>query len=373
MKSRYLLPAIALGLSAACAQAQDTAQPPGRSAPAETSGAPSPLPSRGELEAVLEAFDVPGLAMATLTACEVDGVAVAGTANLQTGALVTPDTAFEAASLSKMVFAYLVMSLVEEGTIDLDRPIAEDFDYARISDKAAYAQITPRMVLAHRTGLPNWVDENTDFHARTADIPFGFAPGTAYGYSGEGIQLLQAYVEFRTGKSLQALFEERLGDVMPQSRFRQPLPEGLTPSRGYTAASLPESGRGLDNLYEQGMAASSLVTRAEDFAAFLSHVCRRDGLSEETYAEMLRPQSPVPEAEAELPTSWALGWMTADLGGATFAGHGGNNDEYRALAGFILETGDGFAVFTNGSNGEALINTLMAPPEPEQVSSGARP
>ena len=360
MKTASILMIFTLVVSAACAEAPSVAP-----APEQNSEALGALPEQSELEAALEAFDVPGMAMATLTACEVDGVAVAGVADLDTGAPVSADTAFEAASLSKAVFAYLVMTLVEDGLVDLDRPLAEEFDYPRISDKAAYAQITPRMILAHRTGLPNWVDEATEFQERSATIPFEFVPDTAYGYSGEGIQLLQAYIEFKTGTPLQQLFEERLGTVMPQSRFEQPLPSGLSPSRGYEATSQPETGRDMDNLKQVGMAAGSLVTRAGDFADFLSHVCLQRGLSEESYAEMFRPQSPVPEGESMLPTSWGLGWMTVDLGGARFVGHAGNNDEYRALAGIILETGDGFAIFTNGSNGEALINALTAPPEPE--------
>lgn len=338
---------------------------------------PPPFPGADELGQLLAGFDVPGMAVATLTGCEVDDqVMVAGDATLEPRRSVTPQTAFEAASLSKPVFAWLVLKLADEGVVDLDRPMAETFDYERIPDKAAYAQITPRMVLAHRTGLPNWVDERIDFHDRTAPIPFQAPPGTTYSYSGEAFQLLQAFVEGKTGMTLQQLFRARLGELMPHSTFARPLAEGAVPSRGYRSASDPASGRDMTNLGNRGVAAGSLVTTARDYARFLSHICKGGGLRAETYTEMLRPQSPVPEGnEVLFPTSWGLGWMLVDIGQGTLAGHGGNNDEYRSFAGFIRETGDGLVVLTNGANGQMLIDAVATPPsspetglsEPEAV------
>ena len=193
--------------------------------PASAQETAPPLPSPEELTGLLNVFDVPGLAVATLTDCEVNSeVIVAGSATLEPDVAVTPLTAFEAASLSKPVFAWLVLTLADEGVINLDRPIAETFDYARIPDKATYAKITPRTVLTHRTGLPNWVNEGVDFYDRTTPIPFEAPPGTAYSYSGEAFQLLQAFVEHETGRTLQQLFRERLGDIMPHSTFARPPP-----------------------------------------------------------------------------------------------------------------------------------------------------
>lgn len=334
--------------------------------------APPPLPTQQELAGLLHAFDVPGLAMATLSNCEVDGkVMAAGQATLNPGTAVTPVTAFEAASLSKPVFAWLVLQLADEGVIDLDRPIAETFDYPRISDKAAYAKLTPRMVLTHRTGLPNWVDEQTPFHQRRAQIPFKFAPGTAYSYSGEAFQLLQAFVEKKTNTSLQALFRARLGPLMPHSTFASPLAVGSVASRGYRSARNPASGRDMTNLTDRAMAASSLVTTAEDYARFLSLVCKGQGLSRALYEDMLRPQSTVPPGESPFPTSYGLGWTIVDLGGATLVGHDGNNDQYRAFAGFVRESRDGVVVLTNGANGQALIDVILQPPPAPRVGLSA--
>ena len=63
---------------------------------------------------------------------------------------------FQAASLSKPLFAYIVMKMVDKGEIDLDTPICQYTDIERFEDKEMAAILTPRMVLSHTTGLPNW-------------------------------------------------------------------------------------------------------------------------------------------------------------------------------------------------------------------------
>lgn len=318
----------------------------------------SALPARTDIEALLTAFDVPGLAIATLTECSVDGGVGYGVANLETGAPVTAETAFEAASLSKPVFAYLVMQLVDEGVIDLDQPIAGAFPYPRIRDQEAYGKITPRMVLIHRTGLPNWVGDSDDLD-RDDPLAFKTPPGSAYAYSGEAFEMLRAFVEQETGKSLDALFKEHLGAVMPNSTFAPPLPDGAAPSRAYRSARDPESGRGLTNLQDRGGAAGGLVTTVNDYARFVSRVCSGAGLSPASHAAMLKAQSPAPADEYPAPTSWALGWGVMSLGPETIVFHGGNNDEYRSLAGFLPETGEGFIFLANGRNGGDMIDALI--------------
>jgi CubicO group peptidase (beta-lactamase class C family) len=251
------------------------------------------------------------------------------------------------------------MQLVDEGVIDLDEPMAASFPYPRIPDKQAYGRITPRMVLSHRTGLPNWVGDTDDLD-RTDPIAFDAPPGTVYSYSGEAFELLRAYVEKVTGKSLDELFKERLGESMRRSTFALPLPEGVEPSRGYRSARDPDSGRGMTTLRERGGAAGGLVTTAGDYARFVGLICRGEGLSPATHRAMLEPQSPVP-ADGRAPglTSWALGWGVMSLGPETIVYHDGNNGEYRSLVGFLPESGEGYVFLANGSNGGDLILALI--------------
>ena len=350
----------ALGLPlAACVSAREAPAPRAADAPRRTADG---LPPPAAFEELLAAFDVPGMAMATLTGCEPDGVVPVGTADLGTGAPVTADTAFEAASLTKPLFAYLVLQLADEGVIDLDAPLAP-FPAPRVTNQDAYAQVTTRMILTHRTGMPNWTGDSQD-EARTDPISFESAPGTAYSYSGEAFELLLAYVSAATGKSFEALFEARLGKLMPNSTVDGVLRGEAIPSRGYVAASDEASGRDLYLTPHETGAAWGLVTTAGDYAAFLGHVCEGGGLSDAMRADMLRPQAPMPSGSMPGPASYGLGWVILQLGPETIAMHTGNNDEYRSLAAFLPATGEGYVIFTNGRNGEDMISAIMEQAQP---------
>jgi CubicO group peptidase (beta-lactamase class C family) len=83
---------------------------------------------------------------------------------------LTEDSVMYAASFSKVAFAYMVMQLVEEGVLDLDKPVVQYLpkplpEYPAYKDLAGdrrYERITPRMLLSHTSGFPNWRWINDD-------------------------------------------------------------------------------------------------------------------------------------------------------------------------------------------------------------------
>lgn len=333
------------------------AETPSRLHAPEAAATPPPawVPAVDELDRLRTAFDVPGLALAALSGCTPTDAVNVGAASLQPEVAVSDSTVFEAASLSKPVFAFLVLQLVDEGTIDLDRPLAEDFAWPRIADQTLYRALTPRMVLTHQTGLPNWAGD-TDDPDRTDPIAFEAAPGGGYSYSGEAYELLRAYVEFRTGQTLDELFRARLSELMPLSAFAPPLPAGAAPARGYVSARAPDSGRAARTL---GGAAGGLLTTAADYARFVGGVCARQGLSPAAYAEMLEPVTPVTNGDYPGPAAFGLGWAVTRMGPETIVLHGGDNGEFRSLAVFLPDSGDGVVILTNGRYGGDLIDAIV--------------
>ena len=108
----------------------------------------------------------------------------------------TPKPAvFQAASLSKVVFSYIVMKMYDRGEIDLDAPICTYTDIDRFEDKESASKLTARMVLNHRTGLPNWSTSPSSQEWPTSTITFKYPVDSCYGYSGEGFAFLQRAVE----------------------------------------------------------------------------------------------------------------------------------------------------------------------------------
>ena len=124
------------------------------------------------------------------------------------------------ASLSKVVFSVLVLKLVEEGKLELDKPLQEYLpkpiyeytptkkwhdNYADLKADSLYRKITARMCLNHTSGFPNWRWYEPDQKLRVK-----FTPGSRYNYSGEGMVYLQVVLEHMLGRSLEELMQEKI-------------------------------------------------------------------------------------------------------------------------------------------------------------------
>lgn len=307
------------------------------------------------IEDAMQQASVPGLAVARLDNCSLVSTEYYGVADVETQAKVGRTTAFEAASLSKPVLGYITMQLVDEGVISLDDKVAETIDFPRATDQEAYAKVTPRILLSHSSGMPNWAGNSRD-PDRTNPIRFYSEPGTDFRYSGEGYVLLQQFVEAKTGKGLEELRQERLGAAMPMATYGDPLPDGLTPAFGHDIDGTKEEGREI-SVPVVANAASSLRTNLESYAGFAERLCDGEGLSEEAFETMTTPQTPT-EDEGVI---WGLGiGLQLDEGRKTLF-HWGDNGEFKAFVAVVPETGDGIVYFANGDAGLQLIDRIASP------------
>lgn len=123
-----------------------------------------------------------------------------GVKNAKIGLPVTAETVFEAASLSKPVFAYGVLKLIDQGKLGLDVPLTTYLPKPYIDGDERLNKITARIVLSHRTGFPNWRGKPS--------LKICFTPGERFSYSGEGYIYLQRVVEHITGKPLNEYITE---------------------------------------------------------------------------------------------------------------------------------------------------------------------
>ncbi len=338
-------------LVAACTNEQE----PGATAtPSAASETPPATILPADIPALMAAAKVPGLAIATIDSCEVSDTRYFGVTDVDSGVAVGPRTQFEAASLTKTLFALIVWQLAEEDVIDLDQPLAATFDYPRIADKARYATLTPRMILMHMSGLPNWAAD-PGRPETWGDIPFKNAPGELFGYSGEGFQLLQAFIEKTTGQSFDELFADRLATFMPDTALSAQS-TSLDAAFGHDEIGGKADGRPLQASDAAG-AAFSATTTASDYAAFLGYICKGAGLANENFEKMLEPQSAT-RLDAVL---WALGWGVQDADGRRVYFHWGDNGPFKAFTAVDLQNKTGVVFFANAMNGLKLIEPLAEP------------
>ncbi|QJX45689.1 beta-lactamase family protein [Hymenobacter taeanensis] len=327
------------------------------------------------VQQLMDSARIPGLALALLEDNKVRYLHTYGLRNLETRAPLEPSTAMYGASLSKAVFAYLVMQLVQEKRLNLDRPLHEympkplpEYDaYRELAGDERWRQLTARMALTHTTGLPNWRWIEPDKKLR-----FKFAPGAHYWYSGEGLQLLQLVVEQITGKSLTELSTERVFQPLGLSRTSyvwQPAFEG-----NY-ALGYDEQGQPLEKRKRtKPGAAGSLETTPADYAAFLAAVMQGRGLTPAAKQEMTRGQVHIPykaqfgplatvaapDSNRTIRLAYGLGWGTFEspkYGHAYFKE--GHDDGWENHSVVFANQKKGLLLMSNSSNADGIFRQLL--------------
>lgn len=257
---------------------------------------------------------------------------------------ITANTIFEAASLSKCVFAYAVLRLYDRGLIDLDKPLLSyigRYDRFDTAD-ARYNKITARIVLKHRTGLPNWGNEK--------GAKLMFTPDSCFSYSGEGFVFLQKSVEKITGKPLnQIANEEVFGPLnMASSSYKWT-------SKFDTLSVFGNSAEQIKRHSNQN-AAYSLLTNAHDYTLFLQALVNGTGLKPETQQLMLEKATPGnwfdhKPIEATNHIWWGLGVGVQENEKGKAIWHWGDNGDFKAFYVVFPARHESIVYFTHSNKG----------------------
>jgi len=280
---------------------------------------------------------------------------------------VTPKTVFEACSMSKGAFTYVILKLVEQRKLDLDRPLVEYLPAPYFKDEPKHKLITARMVMIHTTGFPNW--------RKGGPLPVQFTPGTKYGYSGEGYLYLQRVVEHITNKPLNALMQEMLFNPLGmvsssyvwEDRYTEPA------SAGHDKDGVIKTNR---SLFRQANAAFSLYCTPDDYARFIIEVMQDDrsaahSLTSESIKNMLTPYVQIEGAHGKpISRSGASGYESVHRGLGWIVGktkqnsirawHSGSNGTgFRCHSEFDPQKRTGIVIMTGSVNGASLYRELI--------------
>jgi CubicO group peptidase (beta-lactamase class C family) len=312
---------------------------------------------------------VPGVTIALINHRALVWSGQYGSANMKSGEPVRGETMFEACSMSKPVFAWVVMKLVESGKLDLDRPLVEYLNPLSLRGQADHRRITARMVLSHTSGLPNWRKGEEE---RDGPLPVTFAPGSKFGYSGEGFYYLQRVVEHITDEPFDVYARRTLFDPMGLKHMSFAWTEELdaTIAGGHdSAGTFLQKSR-----YTHPNAAYTLYTSAGDYARFLIEIMRHDrsagqSITQRSVDTMLSRQVSVTSREPiERPGKargsavyWGLGWsINATAQGDIIHHSGANRSGFRCFCQFNPATGSGIVIMTNGTGGGDLWTRLIS-------------
>jgi CubicO group peptidase (beta-lactamase class C family) len=277
-----------------------------------------------------------------------------GVKNTFTGDRVDSLTLFEAASVTKPVFAFAVQRLAERGVIDLDKPLYLYLPYKDIEYDERYKLMTARHVLTHRTGFPNWRSMNPD-----GKLNLRFTPGTAYNYSGEGFEYLKMVVEKITGKNVEQVLQEEV--ITPMGLYHTFF------SRNDSLVRMVANGH-FDMMPSSdpppaypGMA-YSMHTEAFIFTRFMLYLLEQKGLSAETYHTMFQKHSDYNfepgEEKPKVPSYMGMSLEIRETPLGKSFGHGGNNGDFKCKFETYKDLKMGYVIFTNSNTSDALLSVF---------------
>jgi CubicO group peptidase (beta-lactamase class C family) len=297
---------------------------------------------------LMEQANIPGLSLVVFRNQETIYSGAFGVRSVDTREPVTEQTVFSAASLSKPVFAYALLQLVQAGRFDLDRPLHQYLPYPRLEHDARRERITARQVLSHQSGLPNW-------QWNAPRLEFKFDPGERFGYSGEGFVYLMKVVEEVTGQDIETFMQETVFGPLGMTRSSYLLPQQLRDDYAFPHDEWGVSYR--KYFPEEGNVAHSLQTTARDYSRFLQAVLAQRDLDAATTEAFLTPQIAV--AEDHPAVSWGLGTGLQQTADGQAFWHWGDNGTFKAFYIVYPATGVGLVYFANSSLGLGITRELL--------------
>ncbi|NGY61080.1 beta-lactamase family protein [Lentzea sp. NEAU-D13] len=305
--------------------------------------------------------------------------AAAGVLNNVTHEPVTGDAIFQIGSITKVWTATLVQELVNEGLLDLDRPVREVLPEFRLADDQAASVITTRQLLCHTAGFEgdlfydtgNGDDILVKYLERMADTEQTSPPGELYVYCNSGYVVLGRIVEVLRGKPFNTVLRERLIDRLGiDAATRHAEYAGRLCASGHDGMKLVEE----KTPEGDSPAGSVLAMSARSLLAFV-----RMHLGTTEFDAMREIQVVTPDFG--FGGGQGLGWILHDYdNGLSGLGHAGQTPGFRAYLRVIPEAGLAVAVLTNGGaalpvvravHGKVLGDlanlTLREPPKPPDV------
>jgi CubicO group peptidase (beta-lactamase class C family) len=305
---------------------------------------PSAAAIDGEVGKIMTQTNAKGISIAVIDHGKVGYVHASGIRNAN-GDPLTTDTVMYGASLTKTVFAYTVMQLVDQGKLNLDTPIKDDLDkplpsygpdpifpdkygpYKDLADDPRWEKITPRMCLTHSTGFSNFwfIEPDQKLHIH-------FEPGTRFSYSGEGMILLQFVIEH--GSTAHGLGLD-VGDLAKADFNRLRMTRTSLVWKNGSDANVADgwNDQGQPEPHEKRSkvrVAGSMNTTISDLSKFVAVLVRGDGLSPASRAEMTKPSLHITTAglfplfQPDLPLSEQRKDLASGLGVTVFDGPQGH-------------------------------------------------
>jgi CubicO group peptidase (beta-lactamase class C family) len=320
------------------------------------------------LAQLIEKYDVPAASIAVFADGELSAAA-AGVLNLNTGVEATTDSVFQVGSITKLWTTTLIMQLVAEGKIDVDRPVREYLPEFKLADEVAGAAVTPRHLLNHTSGFSGDAftptsrgDDGVELYVR--DVVPGLAQefplGAGFSYNNAGFVILGRIAEVLRGKPYHELLREHIvvplglehvATIPDEALLYRAALGHISPTPGAPPQAAPQ----WSLVHAMAPAGALLAMSAGDLIAFGRAYLDATLLDRATVDTLWTPGVDVPRTGAPA-EQWGLGWT---IFGGRLYGHDGGTLGQSAYFRLVPDKGVAVALLTNGGDTPALYDELV--------------
>ena len=391
------LPNVTLLLIGVSAAVLAAARPEGTTSPGEQMGRSveeriarienglvfNPLAVKGQtaykLAEQMEYYKVPGVSVALFERDHIAWARGYGYADVAQQLPVTPETLFQAASISKPVSALAALHLVEEGKLSLDENVNAKLKSWKVPENqfTKTQKVTLRRLLTHSAGLtvhgfPGYASGEIvptiiqtldgDKPANTPAVRVDTEPGRILRYSGGGFTVMQLLLTDVTDTAFPELMKELVlrPAGMERSTYQQPLPKDMEGSKATPYVTSGEAVKGGPHTYPEG--AAGLWTTPSDLGYLALEVEKEyDGLSQKILTPTMARQYLTVQARGSWlePGQFGLGIQIKGSGNSLEFMHAGANAGYRCLLVDFPERHQGVAIMTNSESGDHVMYALL--------------
>ncbi|MCM3869744.1 MAG: beta-lactamase family protein, partial [Pyrinomonadaceae bacterium] len=262
-----------------------------------------------------------------------------------------PGTMFEIGSISKSFVSLAVLSLADDGKIDLHKPVVEYLPWLKIESK--YPPFTTHHLLTHTAGL-----SAVPLLIRVAATPLttGWEPGSRFLYSNIGYVLLGFLLEAIDKRPFPEVLFKRVLEPLGMAAsapvitnaIKERMATGYVPFR--EDRPFPLKGQLTEAPWvEVPEAAGSVAATAGDMVAYLQMLLNRGVgprgrvVSEKSFQLLVTPVIKAPFRGED--ASYGYGLWTSDAGNRTLLRHTGGMVAFSSA--MYADLTDGFAAFAS--------------------------
>lgn len=349
------------------------------------------------LQELVARHGIPGAVVGVLQDGRVEAEA-AGIANVNSGVEMTPDTLFLTGSITKVWTTTLLMTLVEQGLVDLEVPVKRYLPDLVLGTPEVADALLVRHLVTHTTGLDaaNLIAEVGDGDQAITNfvddllLNVGqlFEPGEYFSYNNAGFVLAGRIIEVVTGEGFTTAMRERLVAPLGLERSvftakeailhrmaigHQPSADGYLPTRRFM---MPEC---------LAPAGTTFITSVRDTLTFMQTHLPTVATSPRLLSSESVERMAAHHIDFPVPATGACGlsWLHKKHGARVALTHGGGSFGGVAMVGLVPDIGAAYIAFANGGAGsmpfhaeleEAILQQRFGlPPQDSPDLSGPAP